>query len=199
MRKYSSELLYVKEINEIELTDSIMMWFRDDSLIKYYTNSKKKITKKILIESIRQGKVTKKNYTFGIYYKKLNLLIGTIKLGPINHKHKISDLVVLIGNKDYHGRGLAQQAIKLGNLVAFDYFDLRKLFGGMYLNNIASIKAYTRSNWIVEGILKGHYLENDLPQDRILAACFNPKYFPDKVLSKIKKSSDDFLIQNGLK
>ncbi len=197
MIKYSSELLYVKEINLKELTDSVMMWFNDKTLMKYYTNSKDRITKKKLIDAIESGAKSKKNYTFGIYFKASDSLIGTIKLGPINHNHKISDLVVLIGNKNFHGKGLAQQAIKLGNQIAFEYFDLRKLFGGMYMKNISSIKAYTRSDWIIEGVLKGHYFVDDIPQDRVLVGCFNPKYFSKKILDRIKKESDDFLKRNN--
>ncbi len=199
MKIYNSELLYVKEIEISELTDSVMTWFNDNSLMKYYTNSKKRITKNSLIENIETGKASKKNFTFGIYYKETNLLIGTIKLGPINYNHKISDLVVLIGNKNFHGKGLAQQAIRLGNRIAFDFFDLRKLFGGMYIKNITSIKAYTRSDWLVEGVLKGHYIEDGIGQDRILVGCFNPKYFSKKSIIDVEKYSESFLVKNNFK
>lgn len=152
-------------------------WFQDEELMKYYTNLKRKIDKEELLRSIKEGEESKSSYTFGIFYKENNKCIGTVKLGPINHVHKISDLVVLLGNKNYHGKGLASESIALGNKIAFDKFDIRKLFGGMYKSNISSIKAYTKAGWVIEGNLKGHYLENGQPIDRILVGCFNPKYF----------------------
>ena len=35
-----------------------------------------------------------------------------------------------------------------------------------------------RKVWVVEGTLKGHYLVDGKPMDRILVACFNKRYFP---------------------
>lgn len=176
---YEGENLYLRKIKFEDITDEFMLWFEDDELMKYYTNSKNKITKDILCKSIEDGKNAGNSFTYGIFFKENNECIGTIKLGPINHVHKISDLVVLLGNKKYHGKGLAVEAIKLGNQLAFEFYDLRKLFGGMYENNISSIKAYTKAGWVIEGKLKGHYLENGKPIDRIEVGCFNPKYFPN--------------------
>ena len=89
-----------------------------------------------------------------------------------------SDLVALIGDRDYLGLGLAKEAIALGNVMAFEQHDIRKLYGGMFAAHIASIKAYTAAGWVIEGSLKGQYLVEGKPMDRVLVACFNPKYFP---------------------
>ena len=109
--------------------------------------------------------------------KENNECIGTVQIGPINKIHKISDLVVLIGNTKYHGKGLAIEAIKIGNAIAFETHNLRLLYGGMHRDNIGSVKAYLRANWIIEGILRDHYIVNGESQDRILVACFNPSIF----------------------
>jgi len=47
----------------------------------------------------------------------------------------------------------------------------------MFRGNIGSVKAYTRAGWVIEGVLKGQYLVDGKAEDRILVACFNPKYF----------------------
>ena len=47
----------------------------------------------------------------------------------------------------------------------------------MYYDNIPSVKAYLRAGWIIEGVLKDHFLYEDKPQDRVLVACFNPSIF----------------------
>ena len=169
--------LYLRKLHIDDISEDFMIWFSDEELMKYYTNSRNKITKEKLMSSIDEGEKNGNSFTYGIFFKETDECIGTIKLGPINLAHKISDLVVLIGNKKFHGKGLSVEAIKLGNKLAFDFYDLRKLFGGMYESNISSIKAYTRAGWVIEGKLKGHYLENGVPMDRIEVGCFNPKYF----------------------
>ena len=107
-------------------------------------------------------------------------------MGPINKIHNSSDLVTLIGDSRRYGKGIGTEAIALGIKLAFEKYDIRKLFGGMYASNIASIKAYTRAGWIVEGILTGHYLNNGNNEDRILVGCFNPNYFTKEEILKAK-------------
>ena len=198
MQEYYSKNLVIRELNLNELSEEMIEWFQDSSLMRFYTNSKNKISLNSLKNSIINGKKNNDNFTFGIYFQPENKLIGTLKLGPINKVHLNSDLVVLIGDKDFHGKGLAVEAISLGNNIAFNGFGIRKLFGGMYQDNISSIKSYTRAGWIVEGILKGHYFVNDKPQNRVLVGCFNPLYFNDNELVDLKKFSNKFLTINKL-
>jgi RimJ/RimL family protein N-acetyltransferase len=188
MEIFKGERLFLREIDSSDITDVVMSWFDDEQLMKFYTSSKNKITRDKLLSSIEEGKKNGNLFTYGIFTNDTNSLIGTIKLGPIHFIHKTSDLVVLIGNKKYLGKGLSVDAIKLGNQVAFEKFDLRKLYGGMYESNIASIKAYTRSGWIIEGRLKGFYSVEDKNQDRLLVGCFNPKYFSNTEINQIKEN-----------
>ena len=178
--------LYIKKILVPEITERVMGWFNDGQLMKYYTNSKRKITKESLLNAIEEGEKKGNQYTFGIYYKENDVLIGTLKLGPINFNHKTSDLVALIGDRHYLGKGLSPKAISLGNILAFDYCDIRKLYGGMYESNIPSIKAYLRAGWLVEARLRGQYLVDGISEDRIEVACFNPKYFSKEYIDEIR-------------
>ena len=192
MERIVGEHLYLKEIQIEELTDSVMAWFADKDLMKFYTNSKKTITKDSLIASIEKGKAEGTVYTYGIYSIQGDILIGTVKLGPINKVHKTSDLATLIGNRDFLGKGLAPEAIKLGNQLAFSVFDLRRLATSMYFSNIASIKAYVRAGWLVEGRLKGYYCVNGKSEDQILAGCFNPKYFTDAEIEEVRNRQKEY-------
>ncbi|MFN0031727.1 MAG: GNAT family N-acetyltransferase [Flavobacteriales bacterium] len=187
--------LGLRQLTPDDITDEMMAWFSDDGLMKYYTNSKNQITKESLSEAIVQGKHVGNNFTYGIFHIASFKCIGTIRLGPINLPHKISDLVVLIGDREYHGKGLAVEAIALGNKVAFEIHGLRKLFGGMYASNIASIKAYLRAGWVAEGILKGHYLNKSKAEDRIEVGCFNPDFFTEKEMAEAQLLSLDSIIE----
>ena len=135
--------------------------------------------KENLIDEFLRGKENKTIYHYGIFLSENNKLIGVIKLGIINWTNQSSDMITFIGDKNYLGKGLAIEAIKLGNEIAFETHGLKKLYGGMYRDNVGSVKAYLKANWIIEGILKDHYLVDGKPQDRILVACFNPNFYKD--------------------
>ena len=195
MEIFKGERIYLREIEISDITDSVMEWFEDEELMRFYTSSKQKITKEKLLNSIDEGKKNGNVFTFGIFINETNELIGTIKLGPIHFIHKTSDLVALIGNRNYLGKGLAVDAINLGNRLAFEKFDLRKLYGGMYISNIASIKAYTRAGWLVEGRLKGFYCVDNKNEDRILVGCYNPKYFTVEEINEIKENEGRYFVR----
>lgn len=192
MDRIQGERLYLRKITPKDINDEVMKWFNDIELMKYYTNSSNKITKEILLKSIEEGTTNNTVITYGIFLNESEQLIGTIKLGPINHIHKTSDLVALIGDRNFLGKGLAVDAIKLGNQLAFEGFDIRKLYGGMYISNVPSIKAYTRAGWLIEGRLKGFYFVGGKNEDRILVGCFNPKYFSNEEIAEIKQNENRY-------
>ena len=190
--RIEGDQLYIKKIKVAEITKRVMDWFNDDQLMKYYTNSRRQITKISLLSAIEDGEKKGNQFTFGIYHKEENILIGTLKIGPINFNHKTSDLVALIGDRNYLGRGFAPKAITLGNKLAFDYFDIRKLYGGMYESNVPSIKAYLKAGWLVEARLKGQYVVDGKTEDRIEVGCFNPKYFSEEIIQEIKEKQSSY-------
>ena len=148
-----------------------MAWFEDKELMQYFTDTQNKITRDKIINTFLNPHTRIQNcYLYGIFYKENDELIGTIKVGIINRVHNISDLVVLLGNKKYHGKGLAAEAIKLGNNLAIHSFNIRKLFGSIYESNIASLKAYTKAGWQIEGRLKNYYLIDGKTEDKILVS-----------------------------
>ena len=175
----SSSQIYLKELNLDNFTDEYVSWHQEDHAV-YYSGSHRIFTKENLIDEFLRGKESNSIFHYGIFFAGNKKLIGVIKLGIINWANQSSDMIVFIGDKDYLGKGLATEAIKLGNETAFKSHGLKKLYGGMYRDNIGSVKAYLKANWIIEGILRDHYLVDGKPQDRILVACFNPDFYEDK-------------------
>ena len=61
----------------------------------------------------------------------------------------------------------------------------------MFRGNIPSVKGYLKADWVIEGVLKGQYLVDGIGEDRILVACFNPKYFDTESIKKNSPSFED--------
>ena len=168
--------IYLHELAESDFTDEYVSW-HSEAHTSFYSGSNRVFTIDNLLEEYRRGKNEKNIFHFGIFCLGNKKLIGVLKLGIVNWSNLSSDMIVFIGDKNYLGKGLAVEAIKLGNDIAFNELNLRKLYGGMYYDNIPSVKAYLRADWVIEGVLKDHFLFEDKPQDRVLVACFNPSIF----------------------
>lgn len=168
--------LLLRPLELKDINDEFVSWYQNhDRHLNYFTGSRRSFSRDDLLNWV-SGAKEKETYFFLILFGD-GTRIGTIKIGPIDRENKTSDLVCLIGNRDYLGRGLAKEAIALGNKVAFEELDIRRLHGGMFDKNIASIKAYTGAGWKIEGRMRGYYLVEGEPMDRICVVCFNPAYF----------------------
>ncbi len=85
-----------------------------------------------------------------------NLHIGNLKIGPVNPNHKTADIGILIGDPDFRGRGIAAQAIKMVTDYAFENLGVSRLFCGIYEANTASIRAFQKAGYKIEGVLVRH-------------------------------------------
>ena len=170
--------LHLRPLTIDDIDDEYCSWYENnDGHLDYFTGSARKFTKDVLIEDYRKGIETNCWYYFLVEDISESIKIGNVKIGPIDKKNQTSDMVCLIGNRSYVGKGLAPIIISKANEIAFEKFDIRRLQGGMYSTNIASIKAYTKARWKIEAIFKGYYLHDGKAIDRVCVCCLNPKYF----------------------
>lgn len=155
-------------------------WFRLEHA-RYYTRSGREITVQELRRSIAEGLERNDQFTFGIRHVADDVLIGTVKLGPIDAEHGLSDMSVFIGDVKYLGRGLGVEVVKGASQLAFEHYGVQKLHGGVLERNAPSIKAYTKAGWMIEGVLHKHYVNEGVRQDWFLISCFNPAVFAEPV------------------
>ena len=174
--KDAAPRVYLSPLVEADVDDRYLSWFDDTDSIKYYSGSGRRFDRESVVSELVRGRESGETFIYGIRLIESDHLIGTIKIGPIDHRNETSDLVVHIGERPNVGKGLASEAISLGNQIAFTDHGIRKLFGGMYAANEGAVRAYQNAGWVVEGRLRDHYLVDGQPMDRILVACF--KYEP---------------------
>lgn len=191
--KLTGERVFIRALSPAYITDQYSEFYAQQDLVKYMYQTPRKASRQDLIAELESGIHTGQFHIYGIFDVETQKIIGNLRVGIMNHIHKISDLVVFIGDTRYLGKGLAQEAIKLGNKLCFEYYDFRKLHGGMFQANIASIKAYLKTGWVIEGLLKGQYWVDQKPMDRVAVACFNPKYFTTEFLEAVTSESNHYL------
>ena len=161
-----------------DINEEYCSWYlNNDGHLNYFTGSGRKFDRDVLLHDFEEG-IRTGRWFYYLIRSESDDAIGNVKIGPIDTRNKTSDLVCLVGNRAFLGKGIATKAIKAANKIAFDVYDIRRLQGGMYASNIPSIKAYTRADWFIEATLKGYYWTNGKSEDRVCVACLNPVYFP---------------------
>ncbi|MDZ4751603.1 MAG: GNAT family protein [Flavobacteriales bacterium] len=168
--------VFLRELVHADITDMYLSWFRNNDVTSFLEVDGKSLTQQMVCEYIDEGRTSNSYFMYAICLEEDKRHIGNLKVGPINYKHRVADLVCVIGDRSEWGKGLATDAIAQGNQLAFEKYEIRKLHGQIYADNIGSVKAYCKAGWIVEGVIEGRYLTETGSMDQILVSCNNPKY-----------------------
>lgn len=167
------ERIYLREIRVSDVDKNYCNWMKDQEVIRFLESRFEKWSNHKLRNYVRKINKNRDYLFWAIIFKDSGKHIGNIKIGPINRTHKFADLGIIIGEKKFWGQGLATEAIKLVVDYCFDKLKLHKLTAGAYRNNIASIKAFKKAGFKIEGIRKEHCLYNGNYLDVVLLGIVN--------------------------
>lgn len=167
--------------NDIELkpfdtsivTDEYLDWLGCPQINKFLEVRRSKITKGSLFDYVEATISSESTEAFAIIDKKTKLHIGNIKLDSIDLYHERAEVGLLIGNREFWGRGVATKAIELISDYAFKKRNLRKLTAGIYEGNIGSCKAFQGAGFILEARLEKHWRFEDGFQDGLIFSKFS--------------------------
>ena len=170
--KIEGKSIYLAQITEWAVTEEYVSWLSDEETNRYMETRHNKWTINKIKEYVKVQMDSTDQLLLGIFVKP-NLHIGNIKLGPINNVHKTAPISIFIGNKEFWGRGYAIEAILLLRHFAFENIGIKKLTAGMYADNIASLRAFMKADFSLEGILKRHcILFGDKRTDLFQVGCY---------------------------
>lgn len=158
--KLIGDKIYLRPIAIEDANEEYVNWLNDKEVNQYLESRFVFATienVKKFIDSILQSD---NNYFFAIVDNETNKHIGNIKIGPINSYHKRGDIGILIGDKNFWGKGVASDAIFLLAEFAFAKLNLDKVMAGCYANNIASYKAFIKCGFVEEGLFKKHCISS---------------------------------------
>ena len=100
--------------------------------------------------------------------------VGNIKLGPIDRRHGLGEVGLLLGEDEVWGRGVGRTAIDLLCGIAGSQLGLRKITAGCYASNVGSERAFLGAGFEVEGRRRAHFLMDGLTEDLVLMARWLP-------------------------
>jgi ribosomal-protein-alanine N-acetyltransferase len=176
MPEAKGQLISLRELTPEDIDERYLSWFRDSVVTQFLTA--RNLTREDVIDYIEEGRRSGTYYMLALCDAASGLHVGNVKIGPIDRGNGNSDLVTVIGDRSFWGKGLATEAISLASQLAFEIYGIRKLCGSIISENVGSIKSYTRGGWHVECVRKHQYLIDGVLQDEVFVCCFNPKLAP---------------------
>jgi len=150
------ERVYLREVRVSDVNDAYYGWINDGEVNRYLESRFFPQSKEQLVQFVERYRNDENHTFFAIILKDEHRHIGNVKLGPINWIHRLSDIGIIIGEKDCWGKHYASEALHLIVKYAFNKLNLHKITAGCVSSNVSAIKAFQRSGFEVEGIRKQH-------------------------------------------
>ena len=169
------EDFYIKTLLAEDVTEKYVGWLNDPEVNQFLEVRFSKSTIESVKEWVSQFDIENK-YLFGIYTILEDNHIGNITL-YVNKDHQTAVKGYLIGEKQYWGKGAAEEANSLLIQYAFKVLKLRKINGSCYINNIGAIWNYKRLSYKKEGHKKKQVLFKDCFIDVVDYAIFPEDWY----------------------
>ena len=175
--------IIIRPLRLKDINNKYISWFADVKVTKYL--DARNISVQDSKNYLKTGILNRTYYIYAICDSNTHEHIGNIKIGPLRRFDGVSDLVTVIGNRKYWGKGLATKAIKLLISKAFNEGGIRKFSASIDSNNKGSVTAYQRAGFKEEAKLHNYfykkYNNKIILSDKIYVFYDNLKFDLDKL------------------
>ena len=132
----------LRPLTQGDASERYLSWLNDSEVTKHLET--KSSTMEELVRYVADNLQKTDCRLLGIFDKKGDQLIGTVKFYPINWEDGFAQFAMMIGDKLYWGKGLGTISTRLAVEYAFDELNLKQINLGVIAANEPAIKAYHR-------------------------------------------------------
>lgn len=147
--------LVLEPFDKSFITDRYVSWLQDPEVTKFLGRSREepqsRETATEFVESF-EGPVEK--YMWAIVPRSVGDAVGTCTLYNIDRYNGLAEMGLLIGEKDYWGKGTSDETIELLAAFAFDRLGLRRLTAGSSAKNLGMNFTFKKLGFTLEGRLR---------------------------------------------
>lgn len=166
-------MVSLKPLSEKNVT-SFYHWINDEQVVKYSLSIFSRLKSIDEINSwFNEMLYERDSINLGIYLDEKEL-IGYAGISNISEYNKSGEYFILIGDKAYWNRGIGTRVTKDVLSIGFRHYGLNRIMLTVLEPNKAGVKAYERSGFRHEGVLR--------------QASFREGKFYDKIIMSILKS-----------
>ena len=151
-------------------------WFNDPEITYFmFTGQKPKTLDQV--SKIMKHDVDENNVIMMAVDKDSKEVFGLVGLYEIHDTAKKAEMRIIIGNKEYWGKGYGTELSELINYYGFDRLNLHRIYLGFTAANEAAKRAYEKAGYVEEGILRDDIYRNSKYYNSIRMAILRDEYY----------------------
>lgn len=158
--------IYLRTLTENEATEEYASWLNDPIVNRYLET--RHITIPELQQYIQDKNASLNAQLFGIFWAEHGTHIGNVKLEPIDYEKQESTMGILIGDRNYWGRGVATEATNLIVHYAFKELGMHEVNLGVIIDNKAAIHVYEKCGFVIDRVERGAVRHGSISYDKIV-------------------------------
>lgn len=160
-----------------KLSKLISCWVNDGIVTYYMFAGQTPHNSSQIFDDFKKLIESDHNVIFLVLDKTTEKPIGYAGLYEINSIARKAEYRILIGDRNFWGRGLGTEITELLTYYGFDYLNLHRIYLGFTADNIAAKRAYEKAGFKHEGILKDDIYRNSRYYDSVRMAILRDEYY----------------------
>lgn len=172
----AGKLIYLRAIELSDVNENYLKWLNEPDVTTGLASGTFPSTLAALHRFVEQKSTDKNTVMLAICDAVTNKHIGNIKLDNFDWVSRTCELGVLIGEKEYWGKGIGSEVCKLTIRYAFQQLNIRKILLCVYANNPGAIKVYKKLGFVNEGTLREHIWSNGSYIDKHFMGLFSAEF-----------------------
>jgi RimJ/RimL family protein N-acetyltransferase len=148
------ERLYLRPLEEADAGADYVSWLHDPEVTRWLETGRWPTSVDGLRAWIRRFADSRTDLAFAIVDRASEAHVGNVTLNHVHPVHRTADTGLMLGRKDFWGKGYARDAWSLVVDYGFRRLNLRKIVAGVVAGNEASLAVLRSLGFQVEGTLR---------------------------------------------
>jgi RimJ/RimL family protein N-acetyltransferase len=158
------------------LNEQYLGWLNDPEINRYLESGIFPSTKDELEKFYQQVTNSRDQVILAIVDNETHQHIGNVKLGPINWVHRKATFGILIGDKQFWGRGIGEEATRLMIEYGFFRLNLRRIELGVYAEHEVAMRSYEKVGFRIEGRFRENMFHEGQYKDSLWMGLLRSEY-----------------------
>ena len=143
-----------------DVNERYVNWLNDAEVCKYNSHHVHPYTIELATEYVKKIRSERRDLVLAIVAKDTGKHIGNISLQNINPIDQSAEYAIVLGDRDYWGKGVGKEASWLIIRHGFDALNLHRIYCGTSTENVPMQKLAAKLGFIQEGVRKEAMYKN---------------------------------------
>ena len=169
--------VYLRRVERGDLETHYFQWLNDPEVTRYMNQGNFPNSMESMVDYYEASVNSEKQVNLAIVTREEDRHVGNIALNSIDWVNRTAEVGLLIGEKDYWGKGITSEAMELLEGYAFDRLNLRKLWSGPRAGNVAVVILHKKLGWVQEGRLRQEMMRDNQFHDVLMFGLLREEYY----------------------